>query len=285
MHARLGDAHDVQDAVDLTIAGEVEAVSLGAAVASPEDVATGAVPHQRANGASVRNRVESPTSVSRVIAGCGSAPVDLGQRAGIGRGQRRAEGVAAFMGTLAAKLVLLAPRDPESKGIVERRNGWFETSFMPGRSFASPADFNTQFGDWLRGANARIVRTTGVAPIARLDTDRSAMLPLPPVALHLGWRNRVRLGRDYYVRIDTCDYSVDPSVIGRFVDVAADLERVKVRAVGGSWLSMHGFGRVGQRSPTPLTSRRRPDYAGISISHESSPPQAVRTWPKSWRGT
>ena len=54
---------------------------------------------------------------------------------GIGRGQRRAEGVTSFMGTLATKLVLLAPRDPESKGVVERRNGWFETSFMPGRSF------------------------------------------------------------------------------------------------------------------------------------------------------
>src|SRR6185312_12042473 len=36
---------------------------------------------------------------------------------GIGRGQRHAEGVAAFMGTLAARLVLLRPRDPESKGI------------------------------------------------------------------------------------------------------------------------------------------------------------------------
>ncbi len=58
---------------------------------------------------------------------------------GIGRGQRRAEGVASFMGTLATRLVLLPPRDPESKGVVERRNGWFETSFMPGRTFASPA--------------------------------------------------------------------------------------------------------------------------------------------------
>ncbi|MDB5770676.1 MAG: transposase, partial [Burkholderia sp.] len=61
---------------------------------------------------------------------------------GISRGKRHAVGVDAFMGTLATRLVLLPPRDPESKGIVERRNGWFETSFMPGRSFASPADFN-----------------------------------------------------------------------------------------------------------------------------------------------
>ena len=151
---------------------------------------------------------------------------------GIGRGQRRAEGVGAFMGTLATKLVLLPPRDPESKGIVERRNGWFETSFMPGRAFASPLDFNAQFTDWLTRANARVVRTIKAAPLDLVDADRAAMLALPPIPLHLGWRNKIRLGRDYYVRLDTNDYSVDPTVIGRMVDVAADLERVRVRAEG-----------------------------------------------------
>ncbi len=151
---------------------------------------------------------------------------------GIGRGQRRAEGVAAFMGALAARLVLLPPKDPESKGIVERRNGWFETSFMPGRQFASPADFNAQFTDWLERANRRVVRTLAAAPTDLLEADRASMLPLPPVLLHLGWRTRVRLGRDYYVRLDTNDYSVDPHAIGRLVDVTADLERVRVRADG-----------------------------------------------------
>lgn len=151
---------------------------------------------------------------------------------GIGRGQRRAEGVASFMGTLATKLVLLPPRDPESKGVVERRNGWFETSFMPGRTFTSPADFNAQFSDWLARANARVVRTIKAAPLDLIDADRAAMLPLPPIPLHLGWRNKIRLGRDYYVRLDTNDYSVDPTVIGRMVDVAADLDRVRVRCEG-----------------------------------------------------
>ena len=151
---------------------------------------------------------------------------------GIVRGQRRAEGVALFMGTLATKLVLLPPRDPESKGEVERRNGWFETSFMPGRSFVSPADFNAQFSDWLARANARLVRTVKAAPVDLVDADRAAMLPLPPVPLHLGWRNKIRLGRDYYVRLDTNDYSVDPTMIGRMVDVAADLDRVRVRCEG-----------------------------------------------------
>jgi hypothetical protein len=151
---------------------------------------------------------------------------------GIGRGQRRAEGVASFMGTLATKLVLLPPNDPESKGLLERRNGWFETSFMPGRTFRSPADFNTQFGDWLVKANSRVVRTIKAAPVALVEADRAAMLPLPPIPLHLGWRNKIRLGRDYYVRLDTNDYSVDPTMIGRMVDVAADLDRVRVRCEG-----------------------------------------------------
>jgi hypothetical protein len=151
---------------------------------------------------------------------------------GIGRGQRRAEGVAWFMGTLATKLVLLPPNDPESKGLLERRNGWFETSFMPGRTFRSPADFNTQFDDWLVKANSRVVRTIKAAPVDLVEADRAAMLPLPPIPLHLGWRNKIRLGRDYYVRLDTNDYSVDPAMIGRMVDVAADLDRVRVRGEG-----------------------------------------------------
>jgi len=151
---------------------------------------------------------------------------------GIGRGKRHAEGVGAFAGTLATTLQRLKPYDPESKGIVERRNGFFETSFMPGRDFTSPTDFNAQFADWLGLANARIVRTIKTRPIDRLDADRAAMLPLPPVAPTLGWANRVRLGRDYYVRVDSSDYSVDPAVIGRFVDVTADLTRVEVRHEG-----------------------------------------------------
>ena len=98
---------------------------------------------------------------------------------GIGRG-KPTEPVAVFAGTLATRIVLLPPRDPESKGLVERRNGFFETSFMPGRSFASPQDFNDQFADWLTIANARVVRTLKARPVDLIEADRAAMLALPP---------------------------------------------------------------------------------------------------------
>ena len=151
---------------------------------------------------------------------------------GIGQRGRLAEGVSSFAGTLATKVVQLKPYDPESKGIVERHNGFFETSFMPGRSFASSQDFNTQLAEWLGKANTRLVRTIKARPIDLIEHDRSRMLPLPPIPLQLGWRERVRLGRDYYVRLAGSDYSVDPHAIGRMVEVAADLDRVRVRLEG-----------------------------------------------------
>jgi len=151
---------------------------------------------------------------------------------GIGRRGRLAGGVAEFCGTLATRVHQLKPRDPESKGVVERRNGFFETSFMPGRVFDSPADFNAQFAEWLELANRRVVRTIKARPIDLVEADREAMLALPPIPPRVGWVNQIRLGRDYYVRVDSNDYSVDPTVIGRFVTVTADLDRVRVRADG-----------------------------------------------------
>jgi len=135
---------------------------------------------------------------------------------------------AAFAGTLATRVVLAPPADPEFKGMTERNNGFFETSFLPGRRFVSPADFNSQLQDWLPRANARTVRSLGGRPIDVLDRDLAAMTALPPHPPTTGLQARVRLGRDYYVRVDGNDYSVDPRMIGRLVDVTATLTRVIV---------------------------------------------------------
>jgi transposase len=133
---------------------------------------------------------------------------------------------AAFAGTLATQIRLAPPRDPEFKGMVERHNGYLETSFLPGRHFASPADFNNQLREWLAHANTRTVRSIQGRPVDLLEVEYRSMLALPPVSPSVGLAQRVRLGRDYYVRVDTVDYSVDPRFIGRFVDVTASLTEV-----------------------------------------------------------
>nr|ABP43069.1 integrase, catalytic region [Mycolicibacterium gilvum PYR-GCK] len=72
----------------------------------------------------------------------------------------------------------------------------------------------------------------GCAPTDRIGADLAAMLALPPVPPQVGWRNSTRLARDHYVRLDSNDYSVHPGVIGRRIEVVADLDRVQVFCEG-----------------------------------------------------
>jgi transposase len=133
-----------------------------------------------------------------------------------------------FRGTLGAKVLICKPGDPEAKGLVERLHDYLEKSFLPGRVFASPADFNTQLQGFLERANSRHHRVLGCAPVDRIEADRAAMVALPPVAPVVGWRASTRLPRDHYVRLDSNDYSVHPAVIGRRIEIVADLHRVRV---------------------------------------------------------
>lgn len=149
-----------------------------------------------------------------------------------------AEEFEAFRGTLGIKVIQCRPRDPEAKGLVERANGYLETSFLPGRMFSAPADFNAQLDDWLVRANDRQHRSLGCRPSERLQADRAAMLALPPVDPVIGWRAATRLPRDHYVRLDGNDYSVHPSVIGRRVDITAGLHRIRVTC-GGRLVADH----------------------------------------------
>jgi transposase len=133
----------------------------------------------------------------------------------------------AFRGVLGTKVHILKPGDAEAKGLLERVHGYLETSFLPGRQFSGPEDFNAQLVGFFAAANRRYRRSLGCAPADRIDADRAAMLPSPPVAPAVGWRSSVRLPRDYYVRIDSNDYSVCPEVIGRRIEVVTDLDRVR----------------------------------------------------------
>ncbi|WP_185993472.1 Mu transposase domain-containing protein [Rhodococcus sp. KBS0724] len=103
---------------------------------------------------------------------------------------------------------------------------------MPGRTFRSPEDFNTQLADWLPIANSQVVRRIDGRPIDLISVDTAAMLPLPPVPPQTAACSQIRLPRDYYVRVHGSDYSLDPSAIEHMVDVAADLRRVAVTREG-----------------------------------------------------
>ena len=174
----------------------------------------------------------------QLLAGLGAVPRVLvwdGEGA-VGRWRAgRSELTAAcqgFRGTLGTKVLICRPADPEAKGLVERLHDYLERSFLPGRRFTGPADFNAQLSAWLGLVNTRLRRALGCAPTDRITADRERMLTLPPVAPATGWRTSTRLARDHYVRCDGNDYSVHPAVIGRRVELLADLGRVRVLCDG-----------------------------------------------------
>lgn len=164
-------------------------------------------------------------------AGAVPARLTWDNEAGIGRG-KLTEPAAAFAGTLGTQIKLLKARDPESKGMVERMNRFFRSRFMPGRRFTSPDDFNEQLAAWLPVANSRFSRSRRGRPNDLISIDRAAMRGLPPMEPEVVFRNSVRLPRDYYVRAFSNDYSVDPAMIGRVVDVTASLDTVFVHHDG-----------------------------------------------------
>jgi hypothetical protein len=83
----------------------------------------------------------------KLLTGWNAVPRMLvrGNEADIGRGTVIGD-FAAFAGLLVTRIHLCRPRDPEAKGVVERANGYLETSFLPGphlhriRGRGHPAD-------------------------------------------------------------------------------------------------------------------------------------------------
>ncbi len=201
----------------------------------------------------------------------------VGKFRGFGRPPALSRQFAEFRGLLGCEVVVLPRREPEHKGIVERNNDYLETSFLPGRSFASPADFNAQLGEWTLLANSRPKRVLGCAPAGRIAADRAAMAALPPIAeSSLGWHNRIRLPRDHYVRLGTCDYSVDPAVTGRMAGVRADLERVTVTC-DGRLVACHDRSWVAHQTVTDPAHKAAADVmrAGRMRAKLAAPSAAV----------
>ena len=143
-------------------------------------------------------------------------------------GGRPTDSYAAFCGQLKVDWRFCEPADPQAKGVVERLQGYMETNFEPGRRFANDLDYQLQLDAWFAKANARTHKTLRCRPIDRLAEERAAMGPLPERELDLDERLVVRVPADPHVRVDTNDYSLDPSLVGRRVEV-----RISQREITG----------------------------------------------------
>jgi transposase len=199
------------------------------------------------------------------IAGClqrlGALPRTLvwDRQAGIhGHGGRASEAFAAFCGQLRVDWRFCEPADPQAKGAVERLQGYAETNFEPARRFANEVDFQDQLDAWFARINARTHKTLRARPTDRLREEHAVMASLPGQLPDTARRWVTRVPPDPHLRFDTNDYSLDPALAGRRVEVRVDQRSVTAVALDtGELACRHARTFAKHRTVTALEHARK----------------------------
>jgi transposase len=196
------------------------------------------------------------------------------RQAGIhGHGGRPTEEFAALCGQLRVDWLFCEPADPQAKGVVERLQGYAETNFEPGRTFANELDFQDQLDAWFTKVNARTHKTLRARPADRLARELEVMAPLPASAPDVSRRWVLRVPPDPFLRFDTNDYSLDPALVGRRVEAHVSQRDVIAIALDtGELACRHQRCFAKHRTITALeharankTVRREPDAAVVEV--------------------
>jgi transposase len=139
---------------------------------------------------------------------------------------RPTEQFLAFCGQFALGWVILDAGDCQAKGALERSHRFLHGNFEAGRRFANPLDFQHQLDDWCGRINQRVHRTTRAVVAERLAEERTVMRSLPAAMSDSDRRFVTRVPAQPYLRFDRNDYSLDPRLVGRRVEVRASQAQV-----------------------------------------------------------
>jgi hypothetical protein len=146
----------------------------------------------------------------------------------------------------------------KSKGALERSHRFMRTNFEPGRRFANHLDFQLQLDDWFAKANARTHKTLRPRPIDRLEEELAVMRALPDRPPDVDRRWVTRVPPDPHVRFDTVDYSLDPDLVGRRVEVRATQREIVAVALDTRELAcQHERSFAKNRTVTALEHARK----------------------------
>jgi transposase len=159
--------------------------------------------------------------MSRCLARLGALPGKLvwDREGAIAPRGRPSEAFLAFCGQLALGWVILDAGDCQAKGALERSHRFLHGNFEAGRRFANALDFQHQLDDWCDRINGRVHRTTRAVVAERLAEERAVMRCLPTPMPDSDRRFVMRVPAQPYLRCDRNDYSLDPRLVGRRVEV------------------------------------------------------------------
>jgi transposase len=136
----------------------------------------------------------------------------------------------AFCGELSLGWVILDPGDCQAKGALERSHRFLHGNFEAGRRFANALDFQDQLDRWCERINARVHRSTRAVVAERLAEERERMRALQAMP-DTDLRSVIRVPAQPYLRFDRNDYSLDPRLVGRRVEVRAGQAEISAVAL------------------------------------------------------
>ena len=185
---------------------------------------------------------------------------------------------------LGIRLIHSRPYAPEGRGKLERLNRFIRERFLSeaeAHGIASFSELNDRFLAWAEQVcNTRQHAETGQTPIDRF-TSQGPLQPVEPSLLREAFRWSVvrRVTTTASVSLAGSRYSVDPSLIGRRVELRfdpEDLTRLDVfwegRPVGHAIpfvIGRHVHHQVPQAQPPTLPPSTGVDYLGMIVAaHE-----------------
>jgi transposase len=137
----------------------------------------------------------------------------------------------AFCGELSLGWVILDAGDCQAKGALERSHRFLHGNFEAGRRFANALDFQEQLDRWCERINARAHRSTRAVVAERLVQERERMRALPERLPDTDRRFVMRVAAQPYLRVDRNDYSLDPRLVGRRVEVRSSQAEISAVAL------------------------------------------------------
>jgi transposase len=141
--------------------------------------------------------------------------------------------IAALFGAFRVRPVIVGPRRPESKGQVERTNGYLERSFLPLRKFTGLDDLQTQHDQWATEiAFRRYHRRVGARVGDAFRAEQGFLHPLPDHLPDTDRHTEVRVTKDGFCRFGDVDYSVPPGYGGRRLQIRGSWSEVVIFSEG-----------------------------------------------------
>jgi transposase len=154
------------------------------------------------------------------------------------------------------------PRTPEHKGKVEKGGvHYVKRNFLGGREPTTLTQANRDVRRWVNTtAGHRVHGTTREQPLARFETERIALHPLPNTPYDLAIWKQVKLHRDCYVVFEKAYYSAPFRLVGQQLWVRGGTQEVQIYTSDYQLVATH------QRAQRPGQRRTH---------HDHLPPQKV----------